>query len=224
MFTGIIETIGNVRAIHRSQKEAHVIIASDNLNTENILLGDSIATNGVCITVTEISKNGYCADISAETLECTTIGRLAVGDLVNIEQALTLQSRLGGHLVSGHVDGVGTVLAVKPSTQSIEFWFKAPHALARYMAKKGSIAIDGISLTINNIKTDTKTHQFSVCCIPHTQKKTTVAHWKPGYPVNIEVDQIARYLERLTNPNFQNTESSEKSKITETFLAQHGFL
>ncbi|PJE78011.1 Riboflavin synthase [invertebrate metagenome] len=224
MFTGIVEATGTVHSMQHQQGDVSLHIVSDSLDMKDIQLGDSIATSGVCLTVTQLSGHGYIADVSKETLQLTTLGHLSTGSLVNLERALTPTSRLGGHLVSGHVDGIGKVLSAEPSARSVRFWLEAPFALARYIAHKGSIAIDGISLTVNEVGEGAKGGQFSVNIVPHTQQKTTIAHWKPGQNVNLEVDQVARYLERLMDPALRETATQPTSPITKTLLANNGFL
>jgi len=181
-------------------------------------LGDSIATNGVCLTVVALTGRGFSADVSRETLSLTTLQRLRPGTRVNLEKALTLQTRLGGHLVSGHVDGVGEVVSRRNDGRSIRFRIKAPVDLAKYIAHKGSICVDGISLTVNAVDGA----EFELNIVPHTLQETTLGDFMPGRRVNLEVDVIARYLERLLLG--ERAAQPTAGGITTTFLAEHGFM
>jgi riboflavin synthase len=215
MFTGIIEATGKVAALQPRNGDLRVRIASDDLPLADVKIGDSIATNGVCLTVVELPGDGYWADVSRETLAFTTIGAWCVGETVNLEKALMPESRLGGHIVSGHVDGVGEVVARSEDARSIRFTLRAPKELAKYIAHKGSICVDGISLTVNAVSgTD-----FELNIVPHTAQVTIIGGYRVGSRVNLEVDVIARYLERLLTGD----QSATSSGITETFLAEHGF-
>ncbi len=218
MFTGIIESVGTIAEIQAVGEDRRLQINTGKLDLSDLKLGDSVAVNGICLTVTNLTGNGFWADVSAETIASSTFATLQRGDLVNLEKALTPTSRLGGHLVSGHVDGVGEVVAREPVGGSIKFTIKTPANLSRYIAEKGSITINGISLTVNRVEGTL----FELNIVPHTQGETTLIDFKPGTGVNIEVDQIARYLERLLQGD---SELSEKSGlgITESFLSQHGF-
>ena len=216
MFTGIIESVGEIAEIQNVGGDYRLNIASGKLDLSDLKLGDSVAVNGICLTVTELTGRGFWADVSAETVACSTFATLQHSDRVNLEKALTPSSRLGGHLVSGHVDGVGEIVAREAVGGSIKFTIKVPSELTRYIAEKGSITINGISLTVNRIEGAS----FELNIVPHTQGETTLEDFKPGALVNVEVDQIARYLERLLQGD---SGSSEKSGITESFLAQHGF-
>ena len=184
----------------------------------DVKLGDSIAVNGVCLTVTALPGQGFCADVSGESLARTSLAQLKVGSQVNLEKAMTPTSRLGGHLVSGHVDGLGTIKAMTPDARSVRIDIEAPAELAKYIAEKGSITVDGISLTVNSVDGAV----FSLNIIPHTQQITTIGEWTPGAPVNLEVDIIARYLERL----LLGEKAAEPSAqgISMAFLAENGFL
>ena len=219
MFTGIIEAIGTIRAMEKHQGDLRLQVQSGKLDLSDVQLGDSIATNGVCLTVVELPGDGYIADVSVETLEHATLGELNAGAKVNLEKALTPTTRLGGHLVSGHVDGVGKVVSIEPSARSTVYWIEAPKALAKYIAHKGSITVDGISLTVNAVNGC----RFALNIVPHTQQETNVGDWRPGIRVNLEVDQIARYLERLLDPSLQE-EAAKPATLTENFLSEHGFL
>ncbi|OED44528.1 riboflavin synthase subunit alpha [Endozoicomonas sp. (ex Bugula neritina AB1)] len=218
MFTGIIEAVGTIRLMEKKQGDLKLQIQTGKLDLSDVQLGDSIATNGVCLTVVELTGDGYVADVSVETLEHATLGDLTVGSSVNLEKALTATTRLGGHLVSGHVDGVGKVVSIEPSARSTVYWVEAPKGLAKYIAHKGSITVDGVSLTVNAVDGC----RFSLNIVPHTQQETSVDTWQVGTQVNLEVDQIARYLERLLDPSVQK--DAAKPSLTTSFLAEHGFL
>ena len=193
MFTGIIQAVGRIDARQARGSDARFVIDAATLDLADVALGDSIAVAGVCLTVVALEGRRWSADVSAETLRLTTLDSLHEGDAVNLEKALRLADRLGGHLVSGHVDGVGTVLGIDDDGGSQRWRFSLPPALARYVAVKGSICVDGTSLTVNMIDAE----GFGVTLIPHTLSMTTFGRRKPGDPVNIEVDLIARYAERL---------------------------
>lgn len=216
MFTGIIEGVGTVRAIKRKGESAEIEISCD-FNLEKTNIGDSISVNGCCLTVTSRLGKSFWADISSETLETSTLGDFDKGDPVNLERALTVGGRLGGHIVQGHVDGVGEVVEIKEHSSSREFSIKIPDNLSRYIVEKGSVAVDGVSLTVNRCKGST----FTVMVIPHTQLKTTFERMDKGDSVNLEVDIIGKYVEKLA---FLDSSQYEKgSKITEEFLKKHGF-
>jgi riboflavin synthase len=193
MFTGIIQAVGRIAARQPTGGDLRLQVHAGHLPMGPVAIGDSIATNGVCLTVTAKSSDGFWADVSAESLACTTLGELGVGTTVNLEPALTLSDRLGGHLVSGHVDGVGEVVARRTDGRSLRLRLRAPAGLARYIAAKGSICVDGISLTINAVDGA----EFDLNIVPHTLTGTTLAGVAPGHRVNLEVDLVARYLERL---------------------------
>ena len=193
MFTGIIQAVGHIAAIESGEQDIRLCIESGKLPLEGVSLGDSIATSGVCLTVTELTGEGYWADVSPESLSLTTLGTKAIGDSVNLETSLTLSTPLGGHLVSGHVDGVGHVDNI---IEDARFWrvrIAAPETLARYVAMKGSICVDGTSLTVNQVEGC----HFELTIIPQTWEETVFSEYRVGSPVNLEVDVIARYLERL---------------------------
>lgn len=192
MFTGIIEAMGQVAAIEQRKGGARLRIATD-LDLSSAALGDSIATNGVCLTVVELPGDGFAVDVSGETLGLTTVGQWQEGDRVNLERAMLATSRFGGHFVSGHIDGVGEVLSRRPEAGFEQFEIKAPEALAKYIAHKGSIAVDGASLTVNKVKGSV----FELTIIPHTLEQTVIDGYRLGTLVNLEVDLIARYLERM---------------------------
>lgn len=198
MFTGIIEAKGQVVELTSKGGDLRLGISSKELSFDDVKLGDSIATNGVCLTVIDLLQEqgrlvGYCADVSMETLSLTTVGQWQLGNEVNLEKALTPQSRLGGHMVSGHVDGIGEVLNYHSDARAWRYTLKAPKSLAKYIAHKGSITVDGTSLTVNAVNGD----EFELAIVPHTLKKTVIGQYREGTQVNLEVDLIARYLERL---------------------------
>jgi riboflavin synthase len=201
MFTGIIEATGIIKSLAKvpaktggdGKDECCLSIYSEKLDFSDVALGDSISVSGVCLTVTELADSAFSADVSNETLNCTNLGSLAVGSLVNLELSLKAESRLGGHLVSGHVDGLGTLYSKDVDAGSLNLVFTAPLELAHYISRKGSICIDGISLTVNAVNGA----NFSVNIIPHTAAETTMNEFEVGRQVNLEVDLISRYLERL---------------------------
>ncbi|MEQ8954733.1 MAG: riboflavin synthase [Gammaproteobacteria bacterium] len=193
MFTGIVEALGRVTSLQQQQSDWRLTVASDSLDLDEVVLGDSIAVNGCCLTVIAKSGDEFSADVSNETLRCTTLGELAAGANVNLEKAMLASSRFGGHMVSGHVDGIGEVGRIETDGDSLVVDVVVPEAIARYIAAKGSIAIDGTSLTVNKVAKNT----FSVNIIPHTRDNTIIGGYKVGSKVNLEVDLVARYLERL---------------------------
>jgi len=193
MFTGIIQTVGTVASIEQHGGDTRLWIDAAQLDLADVAIGDSLCVSGVCLTAIALHGTQFAADVSVETLSCTTLGTLKIGDRVNLEKSLRLADRLGGHLVSGHVDGVGKVIAVAPDARSQRWTFELPDALARYVAAKGSICIDGVSLTVNEVEHN----RFGVNLIPHTIDVTTFRDKRAGDAVNIEVDLIARYVERL---------------------------
>ena len=209
MFTGIIEATGTIKSLTKVKAKAEgkaernnnedfcLTIHSEKLDFSDVVLGDSIAVSGVCLTVTELGDSTFSADVSNETLKCTNLGSLASGRLVNLELSLKPESRLGGHLVSGHVDGLGTLYSKDVDAGSLSLVFTAPLELAHYISRKGSVCIDGISLTVNEIDG----LNFSVNIIPHTAAETTMHECEVGRQVNLEVDLISRYLERLLEKN-----------------------
>jgi len=193
MFTGIIQTVGTVASIEQHGGDTRLWIDAAQLDLADVAIGDSICVSGVCLTAIALDGAQFAADVSVETLSCTTLGTLKIGNGVNLEKPLRLADRLGGHLVAGHVDGVGKVIAVAPDGRSQRWTFELPDALARYVAAKGSICIDGVSLTVNEVGHN----RFGVNLIPHTIDVTTFRDKRAGDAVNIEVDLIARYVERL---------------------------
>ena len=193
MFTGIVQDMGRIAALQAQGGDLRLTIEVSRLSLADARTGDSIAVSGVCLTALELTSKTFSADVSNETLSLTTLGQLRSGDQVNLEPALRAGDALGGHLVSGHVDGVGAVLDIASDARSVRMRFGCPAPLARYFARKGSVAIDGVSLTIN----EAGPADFSVNLIPHTQQVTTLGEFVVGRRVNLEVDQVARYVERL---------------------------
>jgi riboflavin synthase len=218
LFTGIIQAVGSIAKIEPRQGDLRLSIDTGHLDMRDVALGDSIATNGICLTVIGLSNKGFSADVSRETLSLTTLEKLQPGCAVNLEKALTLITPLGGHLVSGHVDGVGRVMDRRDDARSIRFLIEAPLALVRYIAYKGSICIDGVSLTVNGVEGA----NFELNIVPHTLKETIMESYRVGSEVNLEVDLIARYLERLVlgEQGIKNSASG----VTETLLKEHGFI
>lgn len=218
MFTGIVEGLGRVAQLQRKGADLTLKVRSDSLDMADVRLGDSIATNGVCLTVTKLEGAHYWADVSSESLAHTTLGQWQVGQQVNLEKALQPISRLGGHLVSGHVDAVGEITAIWPDARSIRYRVKVLPELMRYIALKGSICIDGISLTVTGLEKS----EFELSIVPHTAHETIMSTYTVGTLVNVEVDQIARYLERLISAE-PAPEAKKEPTLTAAFLAQHGF-
>lgn len=193
MFTGIVLDVGQIARLEPHNKDLRADIQTQELDLTGLSAGDSIAVNGVCLTAITLSKNQFTVDISGETLSCTSLGGLKVGSRVNLETALTPDRALGGHMVSGHVDGLAKVIALEDEGRSVRYQIEAPAELARYIAPKGSVTLDGVSLTVNQVEGN----QFDINIIPHTMEKTVFADYQIGSTINIEVDIIARYLERL---------------------------
>ena len=218
MFTGIIESIGTIRALSPKGGDVRVYVQTGKLDLGDVKLGDSIAVNGVCLTAVELPGDGFWADVSRETLACSAFIDLKIGSRVNLEKALTPTSRLGGHLVSGHVDGVGEIVKREDNARAIQFTVRAPRELAKYIALKGSITVDGTSLTVNAVNGA----EFQLTIVPHTLVETIMADYRPGRRVNLEVDLLARYLERLLLGD--KAAEPSVSGISEAFLAEHGYL
>ena len=217
MFTGIIQAVGTVAELQPASGDVRLRIRTGKLPMDDVALGDSIATNGVCLTVVELPGDGFWADVSNETLALTTLGKLTRGSSVNLEKSLTPESRLGGHIVSGHVDGLGTIVSLSQDARSWRIVVKAPDELARYIAHKGSICVDGTSLTVNSVNGA----EFDLNIIPQTMAETVFGAYKPGSSVNLEVDVIARYLERL----LQGDEAAKPGeRLDQAFLAANGYL
>lgn len=218
MFTGIIESLGKVESLQSVGGDVRLRIQTD-LDMSDVHLGDSIATNGICLTVTDWGENWYAADVSRESLDRTTLANWKVGQPVNVEKAMLPTTRFGGHIVSGHVDAVGEITVVRSDARSIYFEVTAPKEIAKYLAEKGSITVDGISLTINHLRGNI----LSLNLIPHTAERTNISTWKLGTRVNLEVDILARYIERLLLGD-KAAETTQQSKISMDFLAENGFL
>ncbi len=219
MFTGIIQAVGVVAAIQKRGGDLRLRIHTGKLPLEDVAIGDSVCTSGVCLTVTDLPGDGYWADVSVESLNFTTLGELRTGSPVNLEKSLTPQSRLGGHIVSGHVDGVGEVVSLDEDARSIRVVVRAPDALAKYIAHKGSICVDGTSLTVNAVNGA----EFDLNIIPQTMTETIFGHYRPGSRVNLEVDVIARYLERLLQGDAAARSGTGGGLSLDT-LAKNGFL
>jgi len=210
MFTGIVESMGTVKRLARKGEDARLFIDAS-MNLDDLKIGDSIAINGVCLTVTEKTGSMFSADVSAETMARTTIKLLTSGEKVNLEKSLRMNSFLGGHLVLGHVDGMGKIQEKITKANSIQFGVEIDNELSRYVVEKGSVAVDGISLTVNSCEKN----RFYVNIIPHTARNTTLGFKKVADLVNIETDIIAKYVEKFLNPG---------KGIDMNFLAKHGFL
>lgn len=220
MFTGIIESMGKVKAMQPTGGDIRLVIESNGLDFSDVSLGDSIACNGICLTVVDLGSNYYAVDVSRETIARTALEDLKVGHKVNLEKAMLPTTRFGGHIVAGHVDGVGVVRKLQQDARSLYIEIEIPVELAHFTATKGSITVDGISLTTNLVRDNI------VCLniIPHTAQLTNIAeYWLVGNKVNIEVDIVARYLERLVNKS-QSNASTTTSTLTEAFLADNGFM
>lgn len=219
MFTGIIEAVGMIAAAEEVQGDLRLYIRTADLDLSDVKLGDSIAVNGVCLTAVALPGDGFWADVSRETLVHTRFLSLVLGERVNLEKAMLPTTRLGGHIVTGHVDGLGEVISVAADARSIRTKISAPKAIARYIAAKGSITVDGVSLTVNVVDG----HVFDLNIVPHTAQETIIAGYQAGRKVHLEVDIIARYMERLINYTDDNiTEST--GGVSMAALATAGFL
>lgn len=218
MFTGIIQSVGSIESIVANGVDKRVTVATAKISTSTIALGDSIAVNGVCLTAVSIDDHSFTADVSAETIKLTTFRELSPGSEVNLELALTPHSRLGGHIVSGHVDGIGRIMSIRADGVSKRYEFEMDDSLSRYIARKGSICINGVSLTVNEVSDN----RFSVNLVPHTLQETTLKSLREGSEVNLEVDLIARYLERLLSGS--SATFSENDRINESFLNEAGII
>ncbi len=212
MFTGIVQSVGRIARLEPRGGDVRLHVDTADLGLADVALGDSIAVAGCCLTVVSLAERGVAFDVSNESLALTTLGKLGPGDPVNLEKALRLADRLGGHLVSGHVDGLGKVVSVTTDGRSQRWTFEVSGALARYIAHKGSVTIDGTSLTVNEVEGT----RFGVNLIPHTVEHTSFHARRPGDEVNIEVDVVARYVERLLG-------QGKAAGIDADFLKHHGF-
>tara|TARA_B100000900_G_scaffold290685_1_gene249502 strand:+ start:1368 stop:2024 length:657 start_codon:yes stop_codon:yes gene_type:complete len=215
MFTGIVESIGKVVKLERIQDEWRLTLQTGNLSLDDVELGDSIAVSGCCLTVVQLTEIGFAADVSNETLRCTTLGQFKPGTRVNLEKAMQATDRFGGHIVSGHIDGVGELVSSEIEGKSQKLVFSVPNELSRFIAAKGSICIDGTSLTVNQVEGNI----FSINVIPHTQEMTVIGCYELGERVNLEVDLVARYLEKL----FSNEHRGKSGGVSASLLEQHGF-
>jgi len=221
VFTGIIEAIGTIAATEQVQGDLRLYVRTGALDLGDVKLGDSIAVNGVCLTAVDLPGDGFWADVSRETLVHTRFPDLMPGEMVNLEKAMSPTTRFGGHIVTGHVDGLGEVIKREDDARSIRIRIKAPTSIARYIAAKGSITMDGTSLTVNVVEDN----QFELNIVPHTAQETIIAGYQSGRKVHLEVDIIARYMERLINYTDQ-TEQSESGQagVSMATLAAAGFL
>jgi riboflavin synthase len=220
MFTGIIEAVGEISQLHNNGSDIRLTVQCPHLDMSDVALGDSIATNGVCLTVVEFGDNYYSADVSQETIKYTGFSDYATGAKVNLEKAMLPTSRFGGHIVSGHVDGVGHITRIIDQQKYIEVWVHMPEEIRHYIAHKGSITVDGVSLTVNDVTED----EFMLWLIPHTLEQTIINTYKVGTRVNLEVDVIARYLERLMQGGNNANNDTHKPDISMAFLAENGYL
>jgi len=219
MFTGIIQAVGTIQTLQEKGGDVALSVATGKLPMSTVKLGDSIAVNGVCLTVVKLSNNSFVADVSRETLSLTSLGNLNAGSEVNLERALTLQDHLGGHLVSGHIDGLGHVEARRDDGRSVWFQIRTPKELAKYVAAKGSITIDGVSLTVNRVDGC----NFEINIIPQTLQETIIGHYQAGTSVNLEVDLLSRYLERLLLGDKAAIGTKDSAGMTKEFLQQNGY-
>ena len=216
MFTGIVEEMGQIRSIVRGASSA-VLSIEANLILEDLKIGDSVAVNGVCLTATAIGAGGFTADVMHETLNRSSLGALQKGSHVNLERAMLANGRFGGHIVSGHIDGTGTIGSIQKDDNALWYTILADAKLFRYIVEKGSVTIDGISLTVADVQSD----RFAVSLIPHTAKVTVLGEKRTGDIVNLETDIIGKYVEKLMKPTVEETK--QKSGITMEFLAENGF-
>ncbi len=218
MFTGIIEEIGHIRAIKNGVKSKELTISA-NIIMSDLKLGDSVAVNGVCLTATGISKDSFSADVMHETLNRSSLAALKAGAPVNLERAMAADGRFGGHIVSGHIDGVGKILKIEKDDNAVWYTIEADEKILHYIVEKGSIAIDGISLTVARVGR----RDFSVSIIPHTQSRTILAFRAAGDTVNLENDVMGKYIEKLILDRTSDV-PAPKSRLDKSFLAQHGYL
>lgn len=218
MFTGIVEEIGTVKNIIKGSRSIKLAIAAQKV-LENTNLGDSIAVNGVCLTVTALGKNGFTADVMPESMSKTNMGKLKPGDRVNLERALTLASRLGGHIVSGHIDGVGEIIDMEKDDNAVRVTLTASSKVMKYIVSEGSVALDGVSLTVAHLGES----DFTVSLIPHTAQVTTLLDKKVGDKLNVENDVVGKYVERLLNFSAKNETKEKKPSLSLSFLRENGF-
>lgn len=216
MFTGIIEAVGTVQRLEPTGGDLRFVIDSGNLDMGDVKIGDSIAVNGVCLTVIEFDQGSFSADVSNETISLTSLKQLKAGSAVNLEKAMLPTTRMGGHLVSGHVDGLGKVVSKYEDARSIRLDIEVPAELKKYIAVKGSICIDGTSLTVNSVND----RIIGLNIVPHTQERTVIQHYSKGTKVNLEVDLVARYLETL----LLNMEDKDRGKVNMELLTRAGFV
>ncbi|WP_274967959.1 riboflavin synthase [Succinimonas amylolytica] len=226
MFTGIVEALGIIKSFQKSGNGAVMTVHAPGLDFSDVKIGDSIACNGVCVTVTSFTRDTFTADLSLETLSCTSFKKAAPGKVINLEKAMSLSGRMGGHIVQGHVDAIGEILSITAKGEVREVWITLDENIARYIVHKGSVTVDGISLTVNEVLPD----RFRLTLIPHTGSVTTVSTWVPGMIVNLEADILGRYVERLlfckdgVSKVSGSYRKSGKSGITEEFLLGNGFI
>ncbi len=226
MFTGIIEAVGTIKAININEQGARLVVGSGKLDMSDVNLGDSIATNGICLTVVAFDGVSYSVDVSKETLTRTGFANYQVGMEVNLEKAMLPTTRFGGHIVSGHVDGVAQIESITHNGNSIEYWVSMPADLAPYISEKGSVTIDGISLTVNALVDGSaggSDGKFRLTIVPHTTEQTIIKSYQVGTKVNLEVDVIARYLERLLTKKAPES-TNDSSSITQNLLMKSGFI
>lgn len=220
MFTGIIEEIGSIRSVARGTHSAVLSVRAERI-LEDIHTGDSIAVNGVCLTVSSFDKGGFTADVMHETLNRSGLGALKTDSPVNLERAMRADGRFGGHIVSGHIDGTGTIIGVRKDDNAVWYTIRAASSVMRYIVEKGSVAIDGISLTVAGVDAES----FSVSVIPHTAEQTTLSRRRPGDSVNLENDCVGKYVEKLLGLSGQDGAAAGKRAggLTRAFLAENGF-
>lgn len=220
MFTGLIEEVGVIQAIRRGARSCVLTIGCRTV-LEDAKIGDSIAVNGVCLTVTSLGSGYYTADVMSETMSRSALGELVSGSKVNLERAMPANGRFGGHIVSGHIDGTGRIASITPDDNAVWYRIVAAPEILRYIVEKGSITIDGISLTVAKVSAS----DFQVSVIPHTRQVTALVSKKIGDPVNLECDIIGKYVEKLMLPANRKSEQDERtqSRLTEAFLLEHGF-
>ncbi len=222
MFTGIISAVGSILSITKLSENFQMTISAPQLDFNSIKIGDSIAVNGVCLTVTTFASDhcSFCVDVSHETRDLTNLHLLHTGSKVHLEQAMTLGGRFDGHIVTGHVDATGQVIQIINHSGSTDYLIQAPATIQKYIARKGSIAVDGVSLTVNDIDNN---GIFRLTIIPHTAAATCISSWQIGYQPNLEVDILSRYIERLHSFEVQNSKPASQGTLTEAMLAENGF-